>query len=187
MVADLFGAELLEEAGVEVARVVHQDVDPAKLPDGGLDRGLGVLGVVDIELDGQQVTVVADRRRDLRRVAAGGDDGVAGGQGGLGDVNAQATACAGDEPNLPVGHWMFLVTCESQINPHQARGQTLCDWSVIFGRAPRYGRHTVGSTSRMCFSDIRPPCTVILVKAASISRRFAGVSCKSMAPRFSVR
>ena len=44
-VADLFGAEFLEEAGVEVARVVHQGVDAAKLLDGGPNCGLGVLGI----------------------------------------------------------------------------------------------------------------------------------------------
>ena len=37
-------------------------------------------------------------------VAAGGDDRVAGGQGGLGDVDAHAAAGAGDEPDLLVSH-----------------------------------------------------------------------------------
>ena len=110
LVADLFGAEFLEEAGVEVARVVDQHVDPAEPRDGGLDRGLGVLGAGDVELHGEQVVVVADRRRDLRGIAAGGDDGVAGGQGGLGDVDAQATARAGDEPNLLVSHAMCSLS-----------------------------------------------------------------------------
>ena len=86
LVADLIGAEFLEEAGVEVARVVDQHVDAAEPADGGLDRGLGVLGAGDVELHGQQVVVVAERRSDLRGVAAGGDDGVAGGQRSLGDV-----------------------------------------------------------------------------------------------------
>src|SRR5256885_2786549 len=40
------------------------------------------------------------RSRDLRTVAAGGDDRVPGGQDGLGDVDTQAPACAGDEPNF---------------------------------------------------------------------------------------
>ena len=65
LVADLIGAEFLEEAGVEVAGVVDQDVDAAEPRDGGLDRGLRVLGAGDVELHGQQVVVVADRRRDL--------------------------------------------------------------------------------------------------------------------------
>ncbi len=76
---DLFGAELLEEAGEEVARVVDQDVDAAELRDGGLDGSLRVLGTSDVELEGQQVVVGADRRRDLRSIAASGDNGVTGG------------------------------------------------------------------------------------------------------------
>ena len=114
LIADLFGTEFLEEARVEVASVVDQDVDAAELPDSGLDRGLGVLGTGDVELHGQQVVVFADRRRDLPGVAAGGDDGVAGLQCGLGDIDAQATACAGNEPNLLVSHGMFLVRCGSR-------------------------------------------------------------------------
>ena len=78
------------------------------LADGGLDRRLGIFGAGDVELHGQQVVVVAERRGDLLGVAAGGDDGVAGGQRSLGDVDAQAAACAGDEPNLPVLHGMLL-------------------------------------------------------------------------------
>jgi hypothetical protein len=41
-------------------------------------------------------------------VAAGGDDRVAGGRDGLGDVETQAPACAGDEPNFLYSHGMFL-------------------------------------------------------------------------------
>ena len=41
-------------------------------------------------------------------IAAGRDDGVAGGQRRLRDVDAQTTACAGDEPNLLVSHGMRL-------------------------------------------------------------------------------
>ena len=53
--------------------------------------------------------MVAHRGRDLRSSAAGGDNGVAGGQGGLGDVDAQASASAGDEPNFFFSHDMFLI------------------------------------------------------------------------------
>jgi hypothetical protein len=53
--------------------------------------------------------VVADRRRDLRIVAAGGDDRVAGGLDGLGDMKTQAPACAGDEPNFLHTHGTFLI------------------------------------------------------------------------------
>ena len=76
------GGEFLEEAGVEVARVVNQNVDAAKSLDGCLDRGQCVLGAGNVELQGQQVVVGADRRGDLHRIAASGDDSVAGGQRG---------------------------------------------------------------------------------------------------------
>ena len=50
----------------------------------------------------------ADRGRDLRSITASGDNGVAGSQDGLGDVDTQASASAGDEPNLFSSHVMFL-------------------------------------------------------------------------------
>jgi hypothetical protein len=109
LIADLFRAELLEEAGEEIPRVVDQDVDPAELSDGGLDCSLGVLRAGDVELDCQQAVVVADRRRDLRAIAAGGHDRMPGGQDGLGGVDAQAPACAGDQPHFFLSHGMFLT------------------------------------------------------------------------------
>ena len=52
--------------------------------------------------------MVSHRGRDLRSITASGDNGVAGGQGSLGDVDAQASPSAGDEPNIFSGHGMFL-------------------------------------------------------------------------------
>jgi hypothetical protein len=80
-----------------------------RLRDGSLDCCLRILWAGDVEFDCQQVVVVAHRSRDLRSIAAGGDNGVAGGQGGLGDVDAQASTSAGDEPNLLFSHRMFLI------------------------------------------------------------------------------
>jgi hypothetical protein len=62
----------------------------------------------NVELDRQHVGVVAGRGRDLRMVAAGGDDRVAGGRDGPGDVETQAPARAGDEPRFLYSHRMFL-------------------------------------------------------------------------------
>ena len=42
--------------------------------------------------------------RDPARVATGGDHGVTCSKGRLGDIHAQAPACAGDEPNVFVVH-----------------------------------------------------------------------------------
>src|SRR5688572_22479929 len=83
LIADLFRAEFLEEAGEEIARIVDQNVNSSEFRDGGLNGRLRVLWPSHIELDGQQVVVIAHRGGDLRRLAASGDDGVAGRQGGL--------------------------------------------------------------------------------------------------------
>ena len=51
----------------------------------------------------------SDRGGNLRRVTAGGDNRVAGAQGGLDDVDTQTSASAGDEPYFSFGHAMFLT------------------------------------------------------------------------------
>jgi hypothetical protein len=51
LIADLFGAQLLEEAGEEVARVVDQNIDSAELRDRGIDRRLRILWTGDVEFD----------------------------------------------------------------------------------------------------------------------------------------
>ena len=56
---EVLRADLLEEPGVEVARVVDQHVDASEPFDGCLDGRLGVGGVGDVELDGQEVVVLA--------------------------------------------------------------------------------------------------------------------------------
>jgi hypothetical protein len=43
LLADLVGTKLLEQAGIEVAGIIDQDVDPVELGDCGRDRGLCVL------------------------------------------------------------------------------------------------------------------------------------------------
>ena len=96
--ADLFWAEFLEEAGEEITCVVDQNVDSAKLRDGGLNGRIRILRTCHIELDGQHVVVVAHRGRDLRSIAASGDDGIACGQGRFGDIDSQASTSSGDEP-----------------------------------------------------------------------------------------
>ena len=94
--------DFFEESGVEVAGVVHEDVDPAEPLDGGPHGRFRRGGVGDVELHGQQVLACADGLGNLFRVAAGGDHGVAGGEGCLRDVGSHAAAGAGDEPDLLV-------------------------------------------------------------------------------------
>jgi len=48
----------------------------------------------DVELDRQQIAVCADRGCDLRGIAAGCDNSVAGRQSGLRDVGAQTATSA---------------------------------------------------------------------------------------------
>src|SRR5580658_8334769 len=67
---------------------------------------MGVLEAGDVELDCQQVVLVANRSRDFDGLATGGDHRMTSGQCCLGNVEAQATARAGDEPNLLIGHGM---------------------------------------------------------------------------------
>jgi len=113
LIANLFRAELLEEAGEEVACVVDQDVDSAKLRDSRFYCRLRILWAGDVEFGCQQVIVVAHRARDLGRIATAGDNDMAGGQGSLGDVDAQASTSAGDEPHLLFSHAMFLIETTS--------------------------------------------------------------------------
>ncbi len=96
LIADLLGAQLLEEAGEEVSRVIDQNVNSAKLRDSGIDRRLRIVWIGDVEFGCHQAFVIADCCRDLRRLAAGGDNGMAGCQGCLGNVETQAATSAGD-------------------------------------------------------------------------------------------
>ena len=100
----LGGADLFEVAGVEVAGVVHQHVDPPEPIDRRVDGRVDGGRVGDVELHREEVVVVAERGGDGVGVAGGGHDGVPGGEGGGGDVDTHAAGGAGDEPDLLVGH-----------------------------------------------------------------------------------
>jgi hypothetical protein len=101
---DLLGRQLLEVARVEVGGVVDQHVDAAEAVNGRRDRRLGVVRAGDVELDDQEVVGLADRLGDGVGIAAGCDDRMAGGQRGLGEVDAHVTPGAGDEPRLRLSH-----------------------------------------------------------------------------------
>ncbi len=106
---EVLRSDLLEEPGLEVSGVVYQHVDTAEPLDGGLDGCARGGGIGDVEVDDQQVVVLAQRGRDVVGPACGGDHRVTGGQGRLGDVDAQTAASAGDEPNLLLAHASALL------------------------------------------------------------------------------
>jgi hypothetical protein len=101
---EVLRADLPEEPGVEVPGVVDQDVDPPEPFHGRPDGRLGAGGVGNVELDGQQVVVLAQSRCDSAGVTPGGDHSVTSRECGPGDVGAHAAAGAGDEPDLRVPH-----------------------------------------------------------------------------------
>jgi hypothetical protein len=55
LIANLFWAEFLKEAGEEITRVVDQNVDSAKLRDGGLNGRLR-LRACHVKFDGQRLS-----------------------------------------------------------------------------------------------------------------------------------
>jgi hypothetical protein len=70
---------------------------------------LAAAGSVTSRSTTSQVVVLAQRGRDVVGPACGDDHRVTGGQGRLGDVDAQTAASAGDEPNLFLAHASALL------------------------------------------------------------------------------
>src|SRR5439155_24307795 len=117
------GRELLEVARIVVGGVVDEHVDAAEAVDGRRDRRVRVLPVGDVELDDEEVIGLTERRCDGVRVAAGGNDVVAGGERRLGEVDAHATSGASDQPDLLVGsHGLQRTTVPSQVRVPVDRG-----------------------------------------------------------------
>jgi hypothetical protein len=103
---------------------------------GGARGVLGVGEAGDVELDGQEVVVRAKRRADPLGVASGGDDGVASGQGGLGDVDAHAAAGARSEPNLLVSHPSALPSVDLGVGHRVIGGALSLDQPLGGGGRP---------------------------------------------------
>ena len=99
---ELVGADVLEVPGVEVAGVVDEHVDAAEPVDGRLGGGVAAAGSVMSRATASRFSCSPIAVSHPVRVAAGGDHGVAGGECGLGDVDAETAAGAGDEPDLAV-------------------------------------------------------------------------------------
>ena len=72
----IVGCDLLEETGIEVTGVVHEDVDASEASDGSLHRGSCVVRVGDIELHDEQVILLTQSFGHAFGVAPSSDDSV---------------------------------------------------------------------------------------------------------------
>ncbi len=100
----LLRRQLLEVARVKAGSIVDQHVDAAEPVDSGPHRRLGIGAASDVQLDGQQVVRLSQGLGHAVAVPARSHDRVAGRQGGLGEIDAHATAGSSDKPNLLVTH-----------------------------------------------------------------------------------
>ena len=112
LVGDLRRGQLLEVAAVEVRGVVDQHVDAPEPLDRRLHGRLGLGRDGDIQPHDQQVLGVPDGRPDRLGTAAGGHDGMPGGERRLGEVDPHAPPGTGDEPDLLLRHALSSRTLE---------------------------------------------------------------------------
>src|SRR6185503_13265997 len=78
---------------------------------------------------------------DRAPVPPGGDDGVAGGQGGLGEIDAHATTGAGDEPDLLAAHDLFLPFFPKRSIRYAILGPSspsYASWAMAIVKGSRY-------------------------------------------------
>ena len=123
---DLLRRQLLEVARVKAGGVVDQHVDAAEPVDSGPHRRLGIGAAGDVQLDGQQVVRLSQRLGHALGVPAGRHNRVAGRQGGLGEIDAHATAGAGDEPNLLAAHDFSFVLLLERYSGAPVSGRSVC-------------------------------------------------------------
>jgi len=97
-------ADLLEETGLERARIVDERVDATEPSDRRVNRGPRRDGVGDVERQGKEILVLAESLGDLRLAARRGSHRVAGRKSRLRDVDAHAARGAGQEPHGAVSH-----------------------------------------------------------------------------------
>jgi len=100
----LLRRQLLEVARVEAGSIVDQHVDAAEPLDSRPHRRLGIGAASDVQLDGQQVVRLSQGLGDAVAVPARGHNRVTSRQGGLGEIDAHATAGSSDKPDLLVTH-----------------------------------------------------------------------------------
>jgi hypothetical protein len=92
LLLDLLGRQLFEVAGLEVARIIDQHVDAAEAVERNPNDRLRIGAVRDVQLDDQQIVRRTQGLGDGAGVPPGRHDRVAGGEGGLGDIDSHAAA-----------------------------------------------------------------------------------------------
>ena len=101
---ELRRCQFLEEPGLKVACIVQQYVDSTEMCERCVDGCCRGPLVSDVQRYSEEPLTVADCNANTLGVASGGNDELAGRQGGTGELCAQAAAGAGDEPHLRIGH-----------------------------------------------------------------------------------
>jgi hypothetical protein len=125
LIPDLFGRELFEEAGEKIAGIVDEDVDPAEFLDGRATAASASCGCVTSSAVANKLAcspIAAETFAASRPVATTECPAA---RGNLGDVHAQSTTGARDEPDLLFrhglfGHEIFLL------RQHTPRGSGSC-------------------------------------------------------------
>ena len=120
-------ADLLDRAEEPVAGVVDDDVEPAELLVGLLDRGEVGVVILDVERHRQHaVAVLLGQRRERRGVARRRRDLVAALERRLGPDAAEALRAPGDEPNLRICHPSSWGRCTGE--PRSSQATELGPW-----------------------------------------------------------
>ncbi len=95
--------------------------------------------VGDVQIEGEEAVVVADARPDAVSVSGGRDYEVSCGERCLGDIDAHATASAGDEDGLLVGHVVHTTGVQTGGEGHAVPGNSRTPQISRSGSYP--GRH----------------------------------------------
>ena len=104
----MVGAGFLHRAEERDARIVDKDVDLTEALDTGCDRVSGLGGIRHVEADLEQAVATA-KKFEGRRRSCGGNQRVAGGKNRLGDLRADATRCARNQPDS-IAHLIALAS-----------------------------------------------------------------------------
>src|ERR1700722_19432999 len=100
-------SQMFKESQMAVARVVHEHIDRSESRHGGVNGGLCLRRVRDVQRNAKQLIVVrAQTLDDIFPLARRGDHPVTRLKGSLSDSRAKAAACARDKPCF-LHHWLL--------------------------------------------------------------------------------